>query len=48
MNFKNWHYRALKSPYPELLPDVFCLMVGTFHLMLVLLYIQIVLIFLQL
>jgi hypothetical protein len=28
----------LKSPYPDLLPDVFCLMVRIFNLMLVLLY----------
>ena len=29
----------LTSPYPNLLPDVFCLMVRIFRLMLVLLYI---------
>ena len=29
---------ALISPYPDLLPDVFCLMVRIFRLMLVLLY----------
>jgi len=30
---------VLISPYPDLLPDVFCLMVRIFRLMLVLLYI---------
>jgi len=38
----------LISPWPDLLPDAFCLMVRIFLLMLVLLYIQIVLIFIQL
>jgi hypothetical protein len=32
---------VLVSPYPDLLPDVFCLMVRIFRLMLVLLYIYI-------
>jgi hypothetical protein len=32
---------TLISPYPNLLPDVFCLMVRIFRLMLVLLYIYI-------
>jgi hypothetical protein len=31
---------VLKSPYPDPLPDVFCLMVRIFRLMLVLLYIN--------
>ena len=31
----------LRSPYPDLLPDVFCLMVRIFRLMLVLFYIYI-------
>jgi hypothetical protein len=31
-------YRVLISPYPDLLPDAFCLMVRIFRLMLVLLY----------
>jgi hypothetical protein len=41
---------VLRSPQPNLLPDVFCLMVRIFRLMLVLLYIHIyiVIIFLQL
>ena len=41
---------VLISPYPGLLPDLFCLMMRIFSLMLVLLYIYIyiVLIFLQL
>ena len=33
-------YRSAVSPQPDLLPDVFCLMVRIFLLMLVLLYIQ--------
>jgi hypothetical protein len=32
---------VLISPYPDLLPDVFCLIVRIFRLMLVLLYIYI-------
>jgi hypothetical protein len=39
---------VLISPYPDLLPDVFCLMVRMCRLMVVLLYIWIVLIFLKL
>ena len=39
---------VLISPYPDLLPDIFCLMVIIFRLRLVLFYIYIVLIFLQL
>ena len=32
---------VLISPYPDLLPDVYCLMVRIFHLMLILFYIYI-------
>jgi len=35
------HTRVLISPYPDLLPDIFCLTVRIFRLMLVLLYIYI-------
>ena len=39
---------VLVSPWPDLIPNVFCFMVRIFLLILVLLYIQIILIFLQL
>jgi hypothetical protein len=39
---------VLIIPYPDLLPDVFCLMVRIFRLMLILLGIPIEMIFLQL